>query len=77
MESYVPLSALRGGSTRFRREDLVAELAKEDELMAAYLRLNTCDRSRPPTPTSCLFLSRFFLFFLRVVVVLVAAGEER
>jgi hypothetical protein len=44
VESYVPLSSMRGGSTKHRREDLVSELKKEDTLMAAYLRLNLVDK---------------------------------
>ncbi len=44
LDSYVPLSALRGGATRFRRSELVAALTKEDAVLVAYLRCNALDR---------------------------------
>mmetsp|Transcript_56724 Transcript_56724/g.113654 ORF Transcript_56724/g.113654 Transcript_56724/m.113654 type:complete len:817 (+) Transcript_56724:1697-4147(+) len=44
LESYVPLSSMRGGSTSHRRSDLVEELRREGELMVAYLKLNHVDK---------------------------------
>jgi hypothetical protein len=44
VESYVPLSAMRGGSTRFFLKDLISELEKEDKLLCAYLKLNAVDK---------------------------------
>jgi len=44
LESYVPLSSMRGGSTSHRRSDLVEELRREGELMGAYLKLNHVDK---------------------------------
>jgi len=44
VESYVPLSAMRGGSTKFYLKDLIYELEKEDELLGAYLKLNLVDK---------------------------------
>jgi hypothetical protein len=48
----VPLSAMRGGSTRFYRSDLIRELEKEDELLGAYLKLNIVDRELHDTYNS-------------------------
>ena len=44
LDSYVPLSAMRGGVTRFRRQDLVEALQKEDTLMKKYQDLHAMDK---------------------------------
>ena len=43
-ESYVPLSAARGGNPNFRRDDLVHELLWEDSQLDMRLKLNAIDR---------------------------------
>ncbi|KAJ1455056.1 hypothetical protein M885DRAFT_520998 [Pelagophyceae sp. CCMP2097] len=44
VESYVPLSASRGGNPQFRRADLIHELCWEDKELDLRLRLNALDR---------------------------------
>lgn len=43
-ESYVPLSASRGGNPHYRREDLVDELAREDRELNLRFKLHAIDR---------------------------------
>ena len=44
LESYVPLSAARGGNPNFRRDDLLYELTWEDKQLAMRSRLDALDR---------------------------------
>jgi type II secretory ATPase GspE/PulE/Tfp pilus assembly ATPase PilB-like protein len=44
-ESCVPLSAQSGGRTKFYRNDLLAELVREDRALADHVRLNRYDRT--------------------------------
>lgn len=44
VESYVPLSASRGGNPHFRREDIIHELAWEEKQLMTRVQLNAIDR---------------------------------
>ena len=44
IESFVPLEAMRGGNTKYKRQDLLQQLVAEDIVLMNYLQLNNVDR---------------------------------